>query len=366
MDTRLLEAGEHARLLATYFEIIRGRCLGAARAATGGGGVARLRPAPARAHGRAAPPHAVPRRRAHGDRLDGEGHLRAGPRAGDPARRGRGRGTDVFAAIESGLEAHQLLDGLPEREREREVVLLCWLGGTEIGDAARRLGMERSAVDRRCTVPRRRLRGDDGSRDGRRRHPARSADRVVARRKRGARRSGSWSEPEPHAVFDEYMASGSVARGPTRSSSVCSAIRSSSPLAHPARPEITTPVWTGRRFATIGGTAGRLSRSSSQVTCSGARRRCPGTAASSSSAFTPGATSLGTLLSMPTSAPCTPLVQMRHPRCDPVFENALGFREARLGGRHYCLVVCSDIQLFVLGGWHVTEYFVQRPAEPPD
>lgn len=30
-DTRLLEAGEHARLLATYFEIIRGRCLARCR-----------------------------------------------------------------------------------------------------------------------------------------------------------------------------------------------------------------------------------------------------------------------------------------------------------------------------------------------
>jgi RNA polymerase sigma factor (sigma-70 family) len=64
---------------------------------------------------------------------------------------------DVYAALESELDVHQLLDGLPERERE--VVLLCWLRGREIADVAREVGIERNAVDQALHRARQRLRG---------------------------------------------------------------------------------------------------------------------------------------------------------------------------------------------------------------
>ena len=165
-DTRLLEAGEYALLLARYFEVIRGRC--AVRCKSRDDAEECASQAFMRLLGelKAGKRYRVPfrvvvhmvvkwtvqgfyeRRPVDEVSLD----------AADPGGAGDG---DLYAAIESELDAHALLDGLPQRERE--VAVLCWLRGLEIGDVARQLGIDRNAVDQALHRARRRLRGMMGT-----------------------------------------------------------------------------------------------------------------------------------------------------------------------------------------------------------
>ena len=161
-DTRLLEAGEHARLLATYYGIIRGRCIARCKSRDDGEECASLVFVRLMRELKDGKRYRVPFRvvvhMVIGWTVKGfyePGRVQEIPLAvGDDAGVD---GADVYAAIESELDAHQLLDGLPGRERK--VVLLCWLRGIEIADAARQLGMERNAVDQALHRARRRLRG---------------------------------------------------------------------------------------------------------------------------------------------------------------------------------------------------------------
>lgn len=144
-DIRLLEANDHAALLAAYYPVIRERC--------------RLRLAVDDADEVA---HRVV------DRLLGE--LRRGKRYSVPFRvvvqmvtewklkehfAGRTthllpdgwdlEGPDPHAGFEERYDFMVLVAGLPEKTMH--VVALRYLAGREIDDIARRLGMERNAVD---------------------------------------------------------------------------------------------------------------------------------------------------------------------------------------------------------------------------
>jgi RNA polymerase sigma factor (sigma-70 family) len=159
-DTRLLESGEHARLLATYFEIIRARCLARCRRREDGEECASRVFVRLMGELKAGKRYRVPFRvvvhmvvnwTVRGFYEPGrvqEVSLEAGD--GDEGA------ADVYAAIEAELDAHLLLDGLPPRERE--CVVLCWLRGLEIEAVARELGIERNAVDQALHRARRRLR----------------------------------------------------------------------------------------------------------------------------------------------------------------------------------------------------------------
>jgi RNA polymerase sigma factor (sigma-70 family) len=158
-DTRLLEAGEHARLLAAYFEIIRGRCLARCKTRDDGEECASLVFVRLLRELKAGKRYRVPFRivvhMVVGWTVKGfyePGRVREIPLGLDE---GPADG-DVFAAIESELDAHRLLDGLPPRERE--VAVLCWLRGLEIEDVARELGIDRNAVDQALYRARRKLR----------------------------------------------------------------------------------------------------------------------------------------------------------------------------------------------------------------
>jgi RNA polymerase sigma factor (sigma-70 family) len=165
-DTRLLEAGEHARLLATYFDIIRGRCAARCKNREDGEECASLVFVRLMRELKAGKRYRVPFRvvvhmvvnwtvRGFYER----GSVQELPleTTGESAV----ADGDLYAAIEAELDAHLLLDGLPPRERD--LAILCWLRGMEIEAAARELGIERNAADQALHRARKKLRGMMGS-----------------------------------------------------------------------------------------------------------------------------------------------------------------------------------------------------------
>jgi RNA polymerase sigma factor (sigma-70 family) len=161
-DTRLLEAGEHARLLATYFEIIRGRCAAKCKSREDGEECASRVMLRLLNELKAGRRYRVPFRVVVHMvvKWTVQGFYERRPVQELPLEEVEGDGArdgDLYAAIEAELDAGRLLDGLPPRERE--VAILCWLRGLEIEDVARELGIERNAVDQALHRARRRLRG---------------------------------------------------------------------------------------------------------------------------------------------------------------------------------------------------------------
>jgi RNA polymerase sigma factor (sigma-70 family) len=160
-DTRLLEAGEHARLLATYFDVIRGRCAAKCKSRDDGEECAsrvymRLL-GELKAGKRYRVPFRVVVHMVVNWTVQGFYQRRPVQEVSLEAVDGASADGDLYAAIEDELDAHALLDGLPARERE--VAVLRWLRGLEIEDVARELGIERNAVDQALYRARRRLRG---------------------------------------------------------------------------------------------------------------------------------------------------------------------------------------------------------------
>lgn len=159
-DTRLLESGEHARLLATYFEIIRARCLARCRTRDDGEECASRVFVRLMGELKAGKRYRVPFRVVVHMVVNWtvRGFYERRPVQEIPleAVAGAEDDDDVYRAIEAELDARLLLDGLPQRERE--VVVLCWLRGMEIEAAARALGIERNNADQALHRARRRLR----------------------------------------------------------------------------------------------------------------------------------------------------------------------------------------------------------------
>ena len=159
-DTRLLEAGEHARLLATYFDIIRGRCAAKCKNREDGEECASLVVMRLLGELKAGKRYRVPFRvvvhmviKWTVQGFYERGLVQEVPLEVD----GDGASGDVYEAVEAELDAHALVDGLPARERE--VAILRWLRGLEIEDIARELGIERNAVDQALHRARQKLRG---------------------------------------------------------------------------------------------------------------------------------------------------------------------------------------------------------------
>jgi RNA polymerase sigma factor (sigma-70 family) len=159
-DTRLLEAGEHARLLATYFDIIRGRCAARCKNRDDGEECASLVVMRLLTELKAGKRYRVPVRVVVHMVIKWtvQGFYERGPVQEVPLEvDGDGAAEDVYAAVESELDVSALVDGLPARERE--VAILRWLRGLEIEDIARELGIERNAVDQALHRARQKLRG---------------------------------------------------------------------------------------------------------------------------------------------------------------------------------------------------------------
>jgi RNA polymerase sigma-70 factor (ECF subfamily) len=159
-DTRLLEAGEHARLLATYFDIIRGRCAAKCKNRDDGEECASLVVMRLLAELKAGKRYRVPFRVVVHMVIKWtvQGFYERVPVQEVPLEvDGDGAAEDVYAAVESELDVSALVDGLPARERE--VAILRWLRGLEIEDIARELGIERNAVDQALHRARQKLRG---------------------------------------------------------------------------------------------------------------------------------------------------------------------------------------------------------------
>jgi RNA polymerase sigma factor (sigma-70 family) len=159
-DTRLLEAGEHARLLATYFDVIRGRCAAKCKSREDGEECASLVVMRLLGELKAGRRYRVPFRVVVHMVITWtvRGFYRRGPVQEIPLEvDGDGPVEDVYDAVEAELDAHALVDGLPARERQ--VAILRWLRGLEIEDIARELGLERNAVDQALYRARQKLRG---------------------------------------------------------------------------------------------------------------------------------------------------------------------------------------------------------------
>ena len=156
-DARLLEAGEHARLLATYYGIIRGRCIARCRTVDEGEECASLAVLRLLRELKAGKRYALPFRVVVHMVIKWtvQGFYAPGKVQEVPLDVESADG-DVYAAVEAELDAARVLEGLPPRERE--VAMLCWLRGVEIDDAARELGIERNAVDQALHRARRKLR----------------------------------------------------------------------------------------------------------------------------------------------------------------------------------------------------------------
>jgi len=160
-DTRLLEAGEHARLLATYFDVIRGRCAAKCKSRDDGEECASRVYMRLLGELKAGKRYRVPFRVVVHMVVNWtvKGFYRRSPvqEVSLEAVEGAPADGDLYAAIEAELDGHALLEGLPPRERQ--VAVLRWLRGLEIEDVARELGIERNAVDQALHRARRRLRG---------------------------------------------------------------------------------------------------------------------------------------------------------------------------------------------------------------
>jgi RNA polymerase sigma factor (sigma-70 family) len=159
-DTRLLEAGEHARLLATYFDVIRGRCAAKCKSRDDGEECASRVYMRLLGELKAGKRYRVPFRVVVHMVITWtvRGFYRRGPVQEIPLEvDGDGPVEDVYDAVEAELDAHALVDGLPARERQ--VAILRWLRGLEIEDIARELGLERNAVDQALYRARQKLRG---------------------------------------------------------------------------------------------------------------------------------------------------------------------------------------------------------------
>lgn len=148
-DDRLLAAGDHATLLATYYEIILGRCLAKLRNEADAYEVAhrvidRLLGELARGRSYRVPYSVVVRKVVDWTVVEfftgtNESPLPEGWDAGDPV--------DPYGEVEQDFDLETLFRPLPERTRE--VLELYYRRGLEADQIAHTLGMERNAVYQR-------------------------------------------------------------------------------------------------------------------------------------------------------------------------------------------------------------------------